>query len=201
MSKEVDPAAPRPTGHFGRFRSNPWHYVPEALARSISLGPATDGEPGDDWVLTYTPDQRDKADRETVLVRLSPRALHELYVETKDCSPEARQTGHTAECDLCGDSVPLEKAVPNPRGDPVHRRCYVDAYGGHSARRRPPSRTGPHPGPGQRVRFRVVRSRPSCCRGCQVQSWKLTLWTRFERASRPPAQTNSLAGACRQPDD
>jgi hypothetical protein len=37
---------------------------------------------------------------------------------------------HTAECDLCGESVPLEKAVSNPRGDPVHRRCYVDAYGG-----------------------------------------------------------------------
>ena len=41
-----------------------------------------------------------------------------------------RQAGHTAECDLCGESVPLEKAVPNPRGEPVHRRCYVDAYGG-----------------------------------------------------------------------
>ncbi|MDW7539563.1 hypothetical protein SCJ90_20315, partial [Haloferax volcanii] len=35
-----------------------------------------------------------------------------------------------AECDLCGESVPLEKAVPNKREEPVHKRCYVDAYGG-----------------------------------------------------------------------
>ncbi len=64
-------------------------------------------------MLAYTPERRDKADRETVLVRLSPRALHELYVETKDCSPAARQAGHTIECDRCGDSVPLEKATLN----------------------------------------------------------------------------------------
>lgn len=129
---DVDPETPRPPGRFGRFRSNPWHYVPAALARTVALGPATDGEPGDDWVLTYTPDRADDDDRETVLVRLSPEALEELYVETKDLSPDTRQAGHTAECGLCGDTVPLEKAIPDKRERPVHRDCYRDAYGGPS---------------------------------------------------------------------
>jgi phosphatidylserine/phosphatidylglycerophosphate/cardiolipin synthase-like enzyme len=127
---DANPEDPRPTGHFGRFRANTWHYVNDDLARSISLGPATDGEPGDDWVLTYTPERRDPENRQKVLVRLTPRALHELYIETKDLTPDARQAGHTAECDLCGDSVELDKAIPNKREEPVHRRCYKDAYGG-----------------------------------------------------------------------
>lgn len=29
-----------------------------------------------------------------------------------------------------GDPVDLERAVPNKREGPVHKRCYVDAYGG-----------------------------------------------------------------------
>ncbi|TKR24348.1 hypothetical protein, partial [Natronomonas salsuginis] len=87
-------------------------------------------EPGDDWILSYTPERRDPDDREMVLVRLTPRALEELYIETKDLSPDARQAGHSAECDFCGEQVPLEKAVPNKREEPVHKRCYVDAYGG-----------------------------------------------------------------------
>jgi len=126
---DVDPEDSRPPGHYPRFDSNTWHYVPDALAETVSLGALGDGE-GCDWVLTYTPERRDRDDREKVLVRLTPRALHELYIETKNLSPDARQAGHTAACDLCGDSVPFEKAVPNPRGEPVHRRCYVDAYGG-----------------------------------------------------------------------
>lgn len=126
----VDPEDPRPDGHYPRFRSNTWHYIPDELAQTISLGPAGDGEPGQDWVLTYTPERRDPDDREKVLVRVTPRALEELYVEVKDLSPEARQAGHTAECDFCGESVPLEKAVPNKREEPVHKRCYRDAYGG-----------------------------------------------------------------------
>lgn len=126
----VDPEDPRPRGHFGRFQSNTWHYIPDGLARSISLGPATDAEPGDDWVLTYTPERRNPEDREKVLVRLTPRALHELYIETKDLSVDARMAGHRAECDLCGEMVDLEKAIPNKREEPVHRRCYKDAYGG-----------------------------------------------------------------------
>jgi hypothetical protein len=128
--EDVDPENPRPSGHYPTFRSNTWHYVSEELARTISLDPGEDGESGQDWVLTYTPERRDTEDRETVLVRLTPPALEELYVETKDLSPDARQAGHTAECDLCGDSVPLEKAVPNKREAPVHKRCYADAYGG-----------------------------------------------------------------------
>ncbi|TKR24339.1 hypothetical protein DM868_14860, partial [Natronomonas salsuginis] len=80
----VDPEDPRPEGHYGRFVEHTWHYIPEDLARSISLGPATDAEPGDDWILSYTPERRDPDDREMVLVRLTPRALEELYIETKD---------------------------------------------------------------------------------------------------------------------
>jgi hypothetical protein len=37
---------------------------------------------------------------------------------------------NTAECDLCGGRVSFSKAVPNKREEPVHRRCYADAYGG-----------------------------------------------------------------------
>jgi len=104
--------------------------MPDDLASTVMLGPATDAEPGDDWILSFSAEGRTEEDRERVCVRLTPRALHELYIEAKDLSPDARQAGHTAECDLCGESVPLEKAVPNPRSEPVHRRCYVDAYGG-----------------------------------------------------------------------
>jgi len=127
---DVDPEDARPEGHYPRFKGNEWHYVPSELAQTISLGPAGDGEPGQDWVLTYTPEMRDESDREKVLVRLSPRALQEIYVETRGLTPDDRQAGHSAECDLCGDSVALDEAVPNPRGEPVHRYCYVDAYGG-----------------------------------------------------------------------
>lgn len=127
---DVDPENPRPSGHYPRFRDNTWYYVPDDLAQTVALGPGEDGQEAQDWVLTFTPERRDPDDREKVLVRLTPRALQELYVETKDLSPDARQAGHTAECDLCGDQVPLEKAVPNPRDEPVHRRCYVEAYGG-----------------------------------------------------------------------
>jgi len=128
MTEDVDPENPRPEGSYPRFADHEWRYVPDDLARSISLGPV--GDPGDDWVLTYTPEQRNEDDREKVLVRLTPRALHELYIETKDLSPDARQAGHRAECDLCGEMVDLEKAVPNPRGEPVHRHCYKEAYPG-----------------------------------------------------------------------
>jgi hypothetical protein len=129
MSEEIDPENPRPKGHYPRFADNEWHYVPDELAQTISLGPAGDGEPGQDWVLTYTPERRDDADREKVLVRLTPRALHELYIETKGLDVETRQMGHRAECDLCGDMVDFERAIPNGQGGPCHRRCWAEAYG------------------------------------------------------------------------
>jgi hypothetical protein len=50
MIDDVDPEDPRPVGHYGRFRDNTWHYIPEDLAKTISLGPAGDGEPGQDSV-------------------------------------------------------------------------------------------------------------------------------------------------------
>jgi hypothetical protein len=127
---DVDPENPRPRGHYPRFADNEWHYVPDELARTISLGPGGDGEEGQDWVLTYTPERRDEADREKILVRLTPRALHELYVEVEGLSTDQRMAGHSAECDLCGEQVDLDEAIPNKREEPVHRRCYVDAYGG-----------------------------------------------------------------------
>jgi len=80
-------------------------------------------------VLTYTPEQRDEDDREKVLVRLTARALHELYIETKGLDVETRQMGHRAECDLCGEMVDFERAIPNGAGDPCHRRCWAEAYG------------------------------------------------------------------------
>jgi hypothetical protein len=130
MSEDaVDPEDARPEGHYPRFDSNTWHYVPEELAQTISLGPAGDGEPGQDWVLSYTPERRDRDDREKVFVRLTPRALQELYVETKDLSPDDRMAGHTAECGLCGEQVPLDKAWPDNRERPCHPDCYADAFG------------------------------------------------------------------------
>ena len=101
---DVDPENPRPEGHYPRFADNEWHYIPDELAQTISLGPAGDGEEGQDWVLTFTPEERNEEDREKILVRLTPRALHELYVEAKGLDVETRQMGHRAECDLCGEN-------------------------------------------------------------------------------------------------
>jgi len=63
MTDDVDPENPRPKGHYPRFRDNEWHYIPDELAQTISLGPGGDGEEGQDWVLTYTPEKRDPGDR------------------------------------------------------------------------------------------------------------------------------------------
>ncbi len=43
---DVDPENPRPDGHYPRFADHDWHYVPDELAQSITLGPAGDGEYG-----------------------------------------------------------------------------------------------------------------------------------------------------------
>lgn len=39
---DPDPEDPRPEGHYPRFQSNPWHYVPDGFSRTISLGPGGD---------------------------------------------------------------------------------------------------------------------------------------------------------------
>jgi hypothetical protein len=53
---DIDPENPCPEGHYPRFRDNQWHYIPDELAQTISLGPGGDGEEGQDWILTYTPE-------------------------------------------------------------------------------------------------------------------------------------------------
>jgi hypothetical protein len=94
---DVGPKNPQPEGHYPRFADNKWHYVPDELAQTISLGPAGDGEEGQDWVLTYTPERRNEDDREKILVRLTPRALHELYIETKGASQQTSGCTGTAQ--------------------------------------------------------------------------------------------------------
>jgi len=42
---------------------------------------------------------------------------------------ETRQMGHRAECDLCGEMVDMERAIPNPRGEPCHKRCWAEYTG------------------------------------------------------------------------
>jgi hypothetical protein len=123
MGDDIDPEDLRPDGHYHVDRNAKWYYVDDGLAGTIALGPATDGEPGDDWVLTLsaaTPD-RDPESAERVAVRLTPWALHEFYIEARNLSPDARQAGHTAECGLCGEQVPLNRAWPNNRKRPCHR--------------------------------------------------------------------------------
>ena len=131
MGDDVDPEDPRPDGHYHVDRNAKWYYVDDDLAGTIALGPATDGEPGDDWVLTLsaaTPDG-DPEPAKRVAVRLTPWALHELYIEARNLSPDARQAGHTAECGLCGEQVPLDRAWPDNRKRPCHPDCYADAFG------------------------------------------------------------------------
>jgi diadenosine tetraphosphatase ApaH/serine/threonine PP2A family protein phosphatase len=129
MSDEIDPENPRPPGEYRGYRDNEWRWIPEELSKSISLGPLGDAKPGCDWVLSYTPVRADDADREPVFLRLSPKSLHELYVETKGLTVENREMGHRAECDLCGNMVDLDRAIPSGKGEPCHRHCWADAYG------------------------------------------------------------------------
>lgn len=89
---------------------------------TIALGPATDAEPGDDWILSFTSAPGDDWDVR-VAVRLTSHALHELYIEAKDLSTDARQAGHTAECGLCGEQVEFEKAWPDNQKHPPHPDC------------------------------------------------------------------------------
>lgn len=101
-----------------------WFYLTDDKAKSVVLGPVSSGEPGEDWVLTFTPE-----DSRRVAVRMTPRVLQEIHTEAKDISPEHRQAGHTSECQWCGGQVEFSRAVPNHREEPVHRHCYQEAYG------------------------------------------------------------------------
>ena len=131
MTDDVDPENPRPDGHYHVDRDADWFYVDDELASTIALGPATDGEPGDDWVLTLSAatSEGDPTAAERVAVRLTPWALHEIYIEAKNLSPDARQAGHSAECGLCGEQIPLDQAWPDNRKEPCHPDCYADAFG------------------------------------------------------------------------
>jgi hypothetical protein len=50
-----------------------------------------------------------------VPVRSTPRSLHELYIEVKGLSNDARMLDHSAECDLCGKQVDFDRVVHRPR--------------------------------------------------------------------------------------
>ena len=130
MADDVDPESPRPDRHHVD-RDADWFYVDDELTSTIALRSATDGEPGDDWVLTLSAamSEGDPADAERVAVRLTPWALHELYTEAKNLSPDARQAGHSAECGLCGEQVPLDQAWSDNRKEPCHPDCYANAFG------------------------------------------------------------------------
>jgi len=125
----MSPREPTSRGSLSRFQDNKWHYVSDELAHTISLGPGGDGEDGQDWVLTSPPKKRDPDDREKVLVRLTPRVLHEFYIEMKDLDVETRQMGHRAECDLCGKMVDMDRAIPNARGEACHKHCWAEYTG------------------------------------------------------------------------
>jgi hypothetical protein len=91
-------------------------------ALSVNLGPLSDET--DDWELSFRTDGE-----ESLRVRLSPRSLNQLYYEVKDISADSRQTGHSAECALCGQQADLEQAIPDGDGEPCHRECWADAFG------------------------------------------------------------------------
>lgn len=120
---------PRP-GSYGHPDAE-WYYVTEDLAQTVTLGPVSTVNPeDDDWVLSFSsavPEEHPN-DAKEVNVRLDPRALHELYIETKNLSADQRQAGHSAECALCGDQVDLDEAWPDGEGRPTHRDCWADAY-------------------------------------------------------------------------
>lgn len=128
-SDDVDPADPNP-GSYGHPDAK-WYYVPEDLAQTIILGPVNATDSGsDDWILGLSAAVRDDHpdDAEKVYVRLDPRALEELYVETKNLSTDQRKAGHSAECQLCGEQVDLDEAWPDGDGEPTHPDCWADAY-------------------------------------------------------------------------
>lgn len=47
----------------------------------------------------------------------------------KDLDVEARQMGHCAKCDLCGEMVDLDRGIPNAQGEAFHKRCWAEYTG------------------------------------------------------------------------
>jgi len=47
----------------------------------------------------------------------------------KDLDIEARQMGHRAECDLCGEMDDYKRTIPNGQEELYYQHCWADAYG------------------------------------------------------------------------
>ena len=96
---DVDPEDPRPEGHYPRFANNEVALRADELAQTISLGPAGDGEPGQDWALTCTPEHCDEDNHEKVLVRLrhGRPTFHRASSHTCPNSKKSRRAGD-AQC-------------------------------------------------------------------------------------------------------
>ena len=58
MTEDVDPEALDPRGTTTLLGTRSGTNVTDDLAETILLGPATDGELGDDWVPSFTPEDR-----------------------------------------------------------------------------------------------------------------------------------------------
>lgn len=104
MGNDVDPEDPRPDGHYHVDRDAEWYYVDDDLAGTVALGPATDGEPGDDWMLTLSAamSDGDPDPVERLAVRLTPWALHELYIEARNLSSGVARPSDARSCDGVG---------------------------------------------------------------------------------------------------
>jgi len=124
-----DPEADDIPSRFLGFGRGDWHYISKDDSDSVTLGPVPPREDGDDWTLTFT-SHFEKGDSEHpfVGVQMPPAVLGELYTELKSIPAEVPQTADQAKCAHCGELVPYDRAVPDERHRPVHRRCYVDEY-------------------------------------------------------------------------
>jgi hypothetical protein len=70
----INGGRPRQRTH-DRQHDAPWYYVSDDLASTVMLGPATDAEDGDDWILSFSAEGRTEEDRERVCARLIVTAV------------------------------------------------------------------------------------------------------------------------------
>lgn len=84
------PRTPRPAGSHHIDADSTWYSVDDDLTDTIAAAPMPDAEHGDDWILSFTAAGATADDRERVCVRLTSRALHELYIKAKDLSADSR---------------------------------------------------------------------------------------------------------------